>query len=58
LKTRFAEFLGAFAKFRKSTVSFILFLRLSIRSHETIRLPLEKISFNSLLAYFTSDAIK
>jgi hypothetical protein len=48
---RFDGFLGAFAKFRKSTGSFILSLRLSIRPHETIRLPQEEFSFSSVLEY-------
>jgi hypothetical protein len=50
---RNAGFLDALAKFRKSTVSLILFLRLSIRPHETIRLPLEEFSFSSVLEYYS-----
>ena len=37
-------FLGAFAKFRKATISFVMSVRLSVRPHETARLPLDGFS--------------
>ena len=43
------DFLGVFAKLRKVTIIFVM----SVRPHETIRLPLEGISLNLILAYFS-----
>jgi len=45
-------FLGAFAKFRKATVSFAMSIRPSVRSHVTTRLPLDGFSFNFIFEHF------
>jgi uncharacterized membrane protein SpoIIM required for sporulation len=36
--------LGAFAKFRKATISFVIFVRLSVCPHGTTLLPLDGFS--------------
>jgi hypothetical protein len=46
---RVSLFLGAFAKLRKATISFVL----SIRTHGTTRLPLEGFSFNLIFHLFS-----
>jgi len=38
------RFLGAFAKLRKATTSFLMSIRLSVRPHATARLPLDGLS--------------
>ena len=43
------SFLGAFAKLRKATVSFVMY----VRPHETTRLPLDGFSSNLILEYFS-----
>jgi hypothetical protein len=45
--------LGAFAKLRKATISFVMSVRLSIRPHRTPRLPLDGFSWNFLFEYFS-----
>jgi len=41
--------LGAFAKLRKATISFVMSVRLSVRPHGTTRFPLEGFSRNLVL---------
>jgi len=48
-----AAFLGAFAKFRKATVSVVMSVCLSVRTHGTTRLPLSGFSRNLIFAYFS-----
>jgi len=38
------RFLGAFAKLRKATISFVMTVRLSVRPHGTTQLPLDGFS--------------
>jgi len=38
--------LGAFSKFRKATISFVMSVRLSVRPHGTTRLPLDGFSWD------------
>jgi len=45
-------FLGAFAKLRKTTVSFVMSVRPSVRPHGT-RLPLNRFSLNLICEYFS-----
>jgi hypothetical protein len=40
------QFLGAFAKLRKPTISFVMSVRLSVRPHGTTRLPLYGVTRN------------
>jgi len=49
--------LGAFAKLRKATISFVmsLSLSLSIRAHGTTRLPQERFSWKFIFAYFSNN---
>jgi len=49
----FVTFLGAFAKLRKATISFVMSVRLSVRPHRTARLPLEGFSRNLVSVYFS-----
>ena len=51
----FLPFLGAFAKFRRATISFVMFVRLSVRPHETTRLPLNGFSWNLVFEYFSKN---
>ena len=44
-------FLGAFAKLRKATISFVMSVRLSVCPHGTSRLPLDGFSRNLILQY-------
>ena len=45
LKTRvYDPVLGAFAKLRKATISFVMSVRLPVRRHGTTRLPLDGFS--------------
>jgi hypothetical protein len=37
---RMNDFLSVFAKLRKTTISFAMFVRMSVRPHGTTRLPL------------------
>jgi len=46
------DFLGAFAKLRKTTISFVISVRLSFRPHGTTRLPLDGFSWNLILEEF------
>ena len=46
-------FLGAFAKFRKAAISFVMSIRSSIRPHGTTRLPLDGFSWNLIFDYFS-----
>ena len=46
-------FLGAFTKFRKATVSFVMSVRLSPRLHESNRLSLDGFSLNFIFVYFS-----
>jgi hypothetical protein len=43
------QFLGAFAKLRKTIISFVM----SVRPHGTTRLPLDRFSWNLIFAYFS-----
>jgi hypothetical protein len=43
-KAEQAEFLGAFAKLRKVTISFVTSVRLSVSPYGTTRLPLNVFS--------------
>ena len=45
-------FLGAFAKLRKATTSFVMYVRLSVRSHGTTQLPPDGFSWNSIFQFF------
>ena len=45
-------FLGAFAKFRKATISFVMSIRPSVPSRVTTRLPLDGFSFNFMFEHF------
>jgi hypothetical protein len=48
------EFVGAFAKLRKVTISFVMYVRLSsVRPHGTARLPHDGFSWNLILTYFS-----
>jgi len=58
INERTVGFLDAFAKFLKATVTFIVSHRLSTRSHETARLPLEEFSFNLVFEYFRRSVEK
>jgi hypothetical protein len=62
LRTRnvrlFFLFLGAFAKLRKATTSFVMSVRLSARPHVTIRLPLGGLSGNSISEYYKKTVEK
>ena len=49
-KTRF---LGAFAKLRKATISFVMSVRTFVRQHGTIRLPLGGFSLNLIFEDFS-----
>ena len=51
-KSRFC-FLGAFAKLRKATISFVMPVRLSVRPHRTTRLPLDGFSWNLIFEDIT-----
>ena len=42
----FAQFLGAFSKLQKVTISFVMSVRSSVRPHGTTRLPLGGFSWN------------
>jgi hypothetical protein len=42
-------FLGAFAKLRRATISFVM----SVRPHGTTRLPLDGVSWNLIFEYFS-----
>jgi hypothetical protein len=44
--------LGAFAELRKADISFVLFVRPSVRPRETIRLPLDGFSCNLIFEGF------
>jgi len=44
LKLNLVSFIDAFAKLRKATISFVRSVRLSVRPHGKIRLPLEGFS--------------
>ena len=50
---RAAFFNGAFAKFRKATVSFVMSVCLSVRTHGISRLPLCGFSRNLIFVYFS-----
>jgi hypothetical protein len=43
------SFRGAFAELRKATISFVM----SVRPHETTRLPLDRFSWNLTFEYFS-----
>ena len=45
--------LGAFAKFRKAAVGFVMSVCLSVRTHGTTRLPLYGFSRNLMFVYFS-----
>jgi hypothetical protein len=46
------QFLGAFTKLRKTTISFVVSFCLSARPHGTTRLPLNGFSGNLIFEYF------
>jgi hypothetical protein len=48
-----SELLGAFAKLRKATISFVLCVCLSIRPHGTSRLPMGGFSWNFTFEHFS-----
>jgi len=45
--------LGAFAKLRKATTSFVISVRLSVCPHGTTRLPPDGLSYNFIFEYFS-----
>jgi hypothetical protein len=49
---RVGEFLGAFAKLRKATISFVMSVRPSVCPNGTTRLPLDGVSWNATFEYF------
>jgi len=51
--SRTINFSGAFAKWRKVTMSFVMSACPSFRPHETIRLPLEGFSWNLTFQHFS-----
>jgi len=52
------NFLDAFAKMRKATVSFLMSVRLSIRPHGITLLPLDGFSTNLISGYFRKSVEK
>jgi hypothetical protein len=46
-------FFGKFAKLRKTTISFVMSVRLYVRPHGTTRLPLDGFSWNLILGAFS-----
>jgi len=51
-KERQINFLGAFAKLRKTTISFVMSIPLSVCPPRTTRLPLDEFSWNFICDYF------
>jgi len=51
----YVPFLSAFAKFGKTTISFVMSARLSVRTHGITRLPLEGFSLILYLSVFFSE---
>jgi hypothetical protein len=52
------HFLRAFAKFKKSTISFDMSVLLPVRPFETIRIPLNRFSWNMTFEYFSKTIEK
>ena len=50
--------LGAFAKLRKATIRFVVFLCPSVRLHGTTRLPLDGFSLNLIFEYFSRNCLE
>ena len=48
-----SSFLGAFAKLRKATISFVMSVCLSVRPHGTTRLPLDGFLWNLIFEDFS-----
>ena len=48
-----SELIGAFAKLRKATISFVLCVCLSVRPHGTSRLPMDGFSWKFTFEYFS-----
>ena len=49
---RLGAFLGAFLKFQKATLRFVMFVCLSVRPHGTTVLPQDGFLWNVIYAYF------
>jgi len=49
----FNSFLGAFVKFGRVMISFVLSICLSVHPHGTTRIPLEGFSWNFTVDYFS-----
>jgi hypothetical protein len=52
MASRTDHLLDEFAKLQKATVSFIMYVHLSIHPHRTTRLPLDRFSWNLISEYF------
>jgi len=52
------DFLGAFAKLRRSIIRFEMYVRLSVHRQGTTRLPLDGFSRNLILSTFKKSAEK
>jgi hypothetical protein len=48
------SFLDAFSKLLKVTISFVIYVCLSVRPHGTTRLPLDGFSWNLIFEYFSN----
>ena len=61
-KTLCITFLGAFEKFRRATISFVISLRLSVRPsvrpHGKTRFQLDTFSLNLIFTYFFRNFVK
>jgi len=53
IRIREAQFLGVFTKLRKAAISIVMSVSLSVRPHETTRLPLAGFSLNLTFEYFS-----
>ena len=52
------KFLGAFSKFRKATISFIIFVSPSVCPHGPTRLPVDGIWWNFILQLFFPKSVE
>jgi hypothetical protein len=52
------QFLGAFAKLREATISFLLSVCMSSCPHGTTRLPLDGFSLNLVFEYFFRKSVE
>jgi hypothetical protein len=53
-----SQFLGAFAKLRKATISFVMSVRPSFCPHGTTRLPMDEFPLNFIFVYFLKTVEK